>query len=96
MKIISATVSDARQGHGSDFMITGSLKRCIVAEDILRDGLLLRAGSWAAFHRNGVIENYKLTEEAVIQGVVCKTGDILLFDEEGRVTETIRPASLPS
>ena len=71
-------------------MITCSLKRCIVAEDIIKDGILLRAGSWAAFHRNGVIENYKLAENAVIQGTDCKTGDILLFDKEGRMTETIR------
>jgi hypothetical protein len=59
----------------------------------VKDGLLLRAGTWAAFHRNGVIENYKLTEDAVIQGIDCNAGDILLFDEEGRVTETIRRAS---
>jgi hypothetical protein len=39
-----------------------------------------------------VIENYKLLEDATIQGVACRRGDILLFDEDGRVTETIRPA----
>jgi len=58
----------------------------------MKDGLLLRAGSWAVFHRNGVIENYKLLEDAAIQGVACRRGDILLFDEDGRVTETIGPA----
>ena len=56
----------------------------------MKDGILLREGAWAAFHRNGVIENYKLTEDSVIQGIECNKGDILLFDEEGRVTETIR------
>jgi len=56
----------------------------------MKDGLLLRAGSWAAFHRNGVLENYKLPEDDTIQGLVCKKGYILLFDEEGRVMETVK------
>jgi hypothetical protein len=31
-----------------------------------------------------------LPEDDTIQGLVCKKGDILLFDEEGRVMETVR------
>jgi hypothetical protein len=79
-----------KAGGWIGFHENGSLKRCVIAEDIFKNGLLLRLGAWAAFHRNGVIENYKLTEDARIQGIDCCTGDILLFDEEGRVIETIR------
>jgi hypothetical protein len=59
----------------------------------MKDGLLLRAGNWAAFHQNGALENYKLTEDSVIQGINCNTGDVLIFDEEGRMTETIKTPS---
>ena len=51
---------------------------------------MLRQGAWAAFHRNGVLDNYRLTEDAVIQGMEYKAGDILLFDEEGKLTERVR------
>jgi hypothetical protein len=37
-----------------------------------------------------VLENCKLTEDAVIQGIVYKAGDVLLFDETGWLAETIR------
>jgi hypothetical protein len=79
-----------KAGEWIGFYDTGSLKRCVVAEDTSRDDLLLRADSWVAFHGNGVVENYKLTEDAVIQGVVCNKGDVLMFDEDGRITETIK------
>ena len=29
-------------------------------------------------------------EDALIQGVECEAGDILLFDEEGKLTERVK------
>jgi len=54
---------------------------------------MLKQGAWAAFHKNGVLDNYRLTEDAVIQGVECEDGDIILFDEKGRLTERVKKPS---
>jgi hypothetical protein len=52
---------------------------------------MLRQGTWAAFHRNGVIDNYRLAEDTFIEGMQYGKGDILLFDEEGRISERVNP-----
>jgi hypothetical protein len=41
-----------------------------------------------------VLDNYRLTEDAVIQGIQHLAGDILLFDEEGRIAEKVRISEL--